>query len=147
MRNNSRINMLILTMILVLVLSIFSSVQASNYTMSWRFKVYNKPNARQVAINVAEKQAGLVEEVEDPIEQFRESFERRLMSNMQRSLIDQIMGEESVEDGNYQIGDLDISVYEDPDTGDVTLEITDINTGETSIVTYSSDEWPTEYDY
>lgn len=142
---NRRLQVIFLASILIFILGF--SVQASKYTMSWRFRIFNKPNARQVAINIAEKQDGLVEENQDPIEQFRESFERRLMSNMQRGLIDQIMSEESVEDGNYQVGDLDISVYEDPDTGDITLEITDLNTGETSIVTYSSDEWPTEYDY
>lgn len=137
----------ILVLISILLFSVLSSVQASKYTMSWSFRVYNNPNARQVAINVAEKQAGLVEENQDPIDRFRESFERRLMSSVQRSLIDQILGEEEVEEGNFQTGDLDISVSEDPDTGDITLEITDLNTGETTIVTYSSDEWPTEYDY
>ena len=144
MRNKFFITLMLIS---ILLFSVLSSVQASKYTMSWRFRVYNNPNARQVAINVAEKQAGLVEENQDPIDRFRESFERRLMSSVQRSLIDQILGEEEVEEGNFQTGDLDISVSEDPDTGDITLEITDLNTGETTIVTYSSDEWPTEYDY
>jgi curli production assembly/transport component CsgF len=131
----------IIILILVSILFLGGSVQASQYTMSWSFRTFNNPNARQVAINMAEKQNGMVEETEDPIERFRESFERRLMSNMQQGLIDQITGEGSVEDGSYQIGDLDISVSEDSATGDVTLTITNLNTGETSIVTYSSDDY------
>ncbi|MEC9490292.1 MAG: curli assembly protein CsgF [Halanaerobiales bacterium] len=131
----------IIILILVSILFLGGSVQASQYTMSWSFRTFNNPNARQVAINLAEKQAGMVEETEDPIERFKESFERRLMSNMQQGLIEQITGEESVEEGSYQIGDLDISVSEDPATGDVTLTITDLNTGETSVVTYSSDDY------
>jgi curli production assembly/transport component CsgF len=130
-----------------LVFLIAVSVNAENYTMSWRFRIFNKPNARQVAINIAEKQDGLIEENQDPIERFRESFERRLMSTVQRNLIDQILDDETEADGNFQTGDLDITVTEDPDTGDVTLEITDLNTGETTIITYSADDWPTDYDY
>lgn len=130
-----------------LVFLIAVSVNAENYTMSWRFRIFNKPNARQVAINTAEKQDGLIEENQDPIERFRESFERRLMSTVQRNLIDQILDDETEADGNFQTGDLDITVTEDPDTGDVTLEITDLNTGETTIITYSADDWPTDYDY
>ncbi|MFN2341535.1 MAG: curli assembly protein CsgF [Halanaerobium sp.] len=123
------------------------SVSAENYTMSWKFIIFNNPNARQVAINTAEKQDGLIEENQDSIERFRDSFERRLMSTVQRNLIDQILDDEKKAEGNFQTGDLDISVTEDPDTGDVTLEITDLNTGETTIITYSADDWPTDYDY
>ncbi|MFW6001409.1 MAG: curli assembly protein CsgF [Halanaerobium sp.] len=128
------------------VLTVFS-VSADDYTMSWDFRIFDNPNARQVAINIAEKQEGMVEENQDPIERFRESFERRLLSTVQRSLIDQILGEEDLEESNFQTNDLDINVREDPDTGDVILEITDLNTGETTIINYSSDEWPTDYDY
>jgi len=129
----------IIILILVSILFLGGSVQASQYTMSWSFRTFNNPNARQVAINTAEKQDGLVEEDEDPIEQFKESLERRLMSTLQRDLIDQITGEEEVDSGeSYQVGDLDISVVEE-DNGDVTLTITNLNTGETSVVTYSDD--------
>ncbi|MFP4199728.1 MAG: curli assembly protein CsgF [Halanaerobium sp.] len=123
------------------------SVSAENYTMSWNFRVFNHPNARQAAINTAEKQDGLIEENQDPVERFRESFERRLMSTVQRNLIDQILDDEKEAEGNFQTGDLDISVTEDPDTGDVTFETTDLNTGETTIITYSADDWPTDYKY
>lgn len=136
--------------LLILVSLIFSATffaAAENYTMSWRFRIFNNPNARQVAINTAEKQDGLIEENQDPVERFRESFERRLMSTVQRNLIDQILDDEEQADGNFQTGDLDITVTEDPDTGDVTLEITDLNTGETTVITYSADEWPTDYNY
>ncbi|TDO91275.1 curli production assembly/transport component CsgF [Halanaerobium saccharolyticum] len=137
MRRNK---IIILTLVTILFWGGFASVQASQYTMSWSFRTFNNPNARQVAINTAEKQDGLVEEDEDPIERFKESFERRLMSTMQRELIDQITGEESVIEKSYQTENLDISVIEEPN-GDVTLTITDLNTGETSIVTYSADDY------
>lgn len=139
--------LLIFFILASLVFSITFLTAAENYTMSWGFRIFNRPNARQVAINIAEKQDGLIEENQDPVERFRESFERRLMSTVQRNLIDQILDDETEADGNFQTGDLDITVTEDPDTGDITLEITDINTGETTIITYSADDWPTDYDY
>ncbi|MFW5988571.1 MAG: curli assembly protein CsgF [bacterium] len=126
------INILLLTAI---------STNAENHTMSWNFRIFNNPNARQAAINIAEKQDSLVEEVQDPIEEFRESFERRLFYSIQRNLIDQIMDDEEPADGNYQTGNLDISISEDPDTGEVTLTITDLNTGESTVVTYSTNDY------
>lgn len=140
---------LIITIIILgsLIFSITFYTAAENYTMSWRFRIFNNPNARQVAINTAEKQDGLIEENQDPVQRFRESFERRLMSTVQRNLINQILDEDTDAGGNFQTGDLDITVTEDPDTGEVTLEITDINTGETTIISYSADEWPTDYNY
>ncbi len=119
-----------------------SSAAAYNFTMSWNFQIFNNPNARQVAINTAEKQAEMYQEEQDPIERFQESFERRLTSRIQREMVDKIMQDEEMAFGDYEVGDLRVSIAEDPDTGEVYVEIRDIITGETTTITYSADEWP-----
>lgn len=57
MRRNKNI-IIILTLVTILFWGGFASVQASQYTMSWNFRTFNNPNARQVATNMAEKQEG-----------------------------------------------------------------------------------------
>ena len=135
---------LVVFMVFILVSEI---THAANFTMSWDFQIFNNLNARQVAINTAEKQDSMIQEEEDPMERFIQSFERRLMSRVHRNLIDQIMSDEELAAGEYQVGDLNVSIIEDPDTGEVTLEITNVVTGETSIINYGSDEWPTDYNW
>ncbi|MFW5790953.1 MAG: curli assembly protein CsgF [Bacillota bacterium] len=116
-----------------------------NYTMSWSFQTYNQPNARQVAINTAEKQNDLIEEEEDPIQRFADGLERRLYSSAQREIVDKIMDEDEVPYGEYQAGNLNISVAEDPQTGDVIIEIVDQVSGDSTIIDYSSDDFSSDF--
>lgn len=112
-----------------------------NHTMSWSFQTFNDPNARQVAVNTAEKQNDLIEEEEDPIQRFADGLERRLYSSAQREIVDKIMDEDEVPYGEYQAGNLNISVAEDPQTGEVIIEIIDEVSGDSTIIDYSSDDF------
>ncbi len=112
-----------------------------NYTMSWSFQTFNDPNARQVAINTAETQRELVDEEEDPIQDFADGLERRLYSSAQREIVDMIMDEDEVPYGEFDAGNLNISVAEDPQTGEVIVEIVDQISGDSTIITYSDDDF------
>lgn len=116
-----------------------------NYTMSWSFQTFNQPNARQVAINTAEMQDGLIEEEEDPIEEFADGLDRRLYSSAQREIVDMIMDEDEVPYGEFEAGNLEISVAEDPQTGEVIVEIYDVISGDSTTITYSGDEWGDDF--
>lgn len=116
-----------------------------NYTMSWSFQTYNQPNGRQVAINTAEKQDGLIDEEDDPIQRFADGLERRLYSSAQREIVNKIMDEDEVPYGEYQAGNLNISVAEDPQTGDVIIEIVDQVSGDSTIIDYSSDDFGSSF--
>lgn len=130
----------ILTAALIMVLGIsFAAAAYPNYNMSWSFSKFNNPDARQAAINIAETQDGLVESSQDSIDQFAEGLKRRLYSSTQRQIIENIMESEDPT-GEFQAGDLDISVTES--NGEIFVEITDTITGETTVITYSS-EWGT----
>lgn len=122
-----------------------SAYNSHNYTMSWSFQTFNQPNARQVAINRAEKQDGLIEGEEDPIERFTSGLERRLYSSAQRDIVDKIMNEDEVPYGEYEAGDLEISVAEDPQTGEVLIEIYDVVSGDSTTITYSGDKWGSDF--
>lgn len=132
----------IILFIFIFVFITFSSVQALNYTMSWSFQSFNNPNARQVKMNIAETQAGMVEEAMDPLERFQQQFERRMISSIQRSIVERIRDEdaEGPAEGSYQVGDLEITISEDQLTGEVTLDVVNIITGESTTISYS-DEW------
>lgn len=131
-----------------LFLMLFLSLSAHaysgyNYTMSWSFQTFNQPNSRQVAINIAEKQDGLIGVVEDPIEKFTDGLERRLYSSAQRRIVDMIRDEDEVPYGEFEAGNLKISVAEDPHTGEVIVDIYDGVTGDSTTITYSDDDWGT----
>lgn len=134
--------------LLIIFISFSNSVFAYNYNMSWDFEIFNKYSNRQIAIDIAEKQLDMVEKESDPVDEFQNSFERRLMSTVQRSIIDQIFAESGITVGEYRVGNLDISIAEDSNTGEIIMEITDLITGESTIVTYAVDYWlSNEYDY
>jgi len=117
-----------------------------NFTMSWSFQTFNNPNARQVAINTAEKQDGLIE-VDDPIQNFADGLERRLYSSAQREIVNKIMDEDEVPYGEYEAGNLNISVAEDPQTGEVIVEIVDKVSGDSTIITYSGDDFGSGFNW
>ena len=127
---------------LIFIFTAVSTAGALNFTMSWSFQSFNNPNARQVNMSLAETQSGMVEEAMDPLERFQERFERRMISSIQRSIIERIRDEdaEGPAEGSYQVGDLEISISEDQLTGEVTLDVVNIITGESTTISYS-DEW------
>ena len=131
----------IVILITIMIFTLVGTVTASNYTMSWDFEVFNNPNATQVALNTAQTQDGLIEEEDDPLERFKEGLERRLYSAVQRSIVDMIIGEEDVTEGEFPVGNLNIIVDEDDVTGEVTVIIEDTETGETTIISYSPDDY------
>ena len=136
-----KINYYVFIIMLFLIISISLSVSAYNYNMSWNFRVFNDPDARQVALNIAQIQLDNVVKEADPVDAFQTSFERRLMSTVQRAIIDQIFGEAGITVGEYRVGDLNVSIAEDANTGEVVMEIEDMITGESTIVTYAVDYW------
>lgn len=138
---------LIIICMIIMICNLGIVVTATNYTMSWDFEVFNDPSARQVAINIAKIQDGLIEEEEDSIERFKDGLERRLFNSAQRNIVDMILNEDEIPYGNFEAGELKITVAEDPQTGEVLIDIVNIVTGESTTVTYSSDEWATGYDW
>jgi len=133
----------------VVLLCLANVAAAASHTMSWSFQMFNNPNARQVALNIAEKQEAMWEEddPDDPVADFRDSLERRLYSRAQREIVDIIFDEEIDEREDFTVGDLDISVEQDPDTGETIITITDRETGEETVITYGEDFWPTSHDW
>ncbi len=129
------------------VLGVSASAYDSMYTMSWSFQTFNNPNARQVAINTAEKQDGLIEDEEDPIERFASGLERRLYSSAQRNIVDKIMSEDEVPYGEYETGNLKISVAEDPQTGEIIVDIYDTISGDSTTIDYSGDNWGDDFNW
>ncbi len=123
-----------------LILAAAGTAAAATHTMSWRFTIFNNPNARQVAINLAEQQAALVEEEEDPLDRFREQLERRMMSQVHRAIIDMIFDEDVDPEGEFTVGDLEVLVTEV--NGQVIIKVTNVVTGETTIIEYDTDPWP-----
>ena len=139
-----RIYLLLLIMILI-----FSpaSVNAINHTMSWDFQIFNNYDYRQIALNVAQVQAGLVKDKKDSIEEFQDDLERRLFSTVQRNIVDMILNEDEIPYGKFEAGDLKITVAEDPQTGEVVIDIVDVVSGDSTTIHYSSDDWATGYNW
>ncbi|MFW5988406.1 MAG: curli assembly protein CsgF [bacterium] len=135
---------LIITMIILIATIIPVSAEVyPDYNMKWSFQIFNSPDARQVAINTAQSQNELIEEETetDQIDQFTDSLDRRLSSVAQREIVDIIMGESDVPYGEFEAGNLWISVAEDPQTGEVMVEITDVVSGDSTVITYSQDDF------
>ncbi|MFW5991739.1 MAG: curli assembly protein CsgF [Halanaerobiaceae bacterium] len=130
----------IITLLVVIIFTLAGTVTAANYTMSWDFEIFNDANATQVALNNAQIQDELAEEEEDPLERFKEGLERRLYSAVQRSIVDMITGDSEAY-GEFEVGNLEVSVAEDPDTGEVIVDIYNTETGESTTITYAPDEY------
>jgi curli production assembly/transport component CsgF len=114
----------------------FSTAAYPNYNMSWDFRIFDDPDARQVAINTAEKQDGLVESTQDSIDRFKEGLERRLYGSIQSQIIEEIESGE-IEKKEWQTGDLKIEII-GTSSEDVSVRITDTITGETTTIHYSN---------
>jgi curli production assembly/transport component CsgF len=139
--------MIILFIIFILTFSLPVFAYDSIYNMSWDFEIFNNPDARQVAINIAEKQDSLVVAEKSDIERFAEGLDRRIYSLAQRKVVDMIANEDEAAFGEFEAGNLQISVAEDPQTGEVIVEVTDVITGETTIITYSNEDFGSDFSY
>lgn len=112
--------------------------QYPEYNMKWDFNIFNDPDARQVAINIAQNQEGLIDREDDPIATFVEALERRLYMTTQNKIVDIILENEDIPYGEFEAGDLIISIAKDPNTDEILVEITDKITGDSTILIYSS---------
>ena len=76
------------SLVAALVLGV-SGLAGATYTMSWRFELINNPNARQVALNVANTQQELLRTTEDQsgLDRFKESLDRMAMSKAIRDIV------------------------------------------------------------
>lgn len=73
----------------VLVLSFSSAWASAGSTMSWNFQIFNNPNARQVALNIAtaQKELGKVTPEQSSVDRFKESLDRMAMSKAIRDIV------------------------------------------------------------
>ena len=138
-------NLMVVAIVTFIMILGFQGLVQADTTMSWEFQVFNNPNARQVAHNIAKAQKDLSKKEKDPIAEFKDGLDRRLQSSVQRDIMDMIFNDDRVAAGEYEVGKLNVRIAEEPETGLVILEITNTETGETTIVEYSTDEWPTDY--
>ncbi|HKM43569.1 MAG TPA: hypothetical protein VJZ70_06210 [Limnochordia bacterium] len=76
------------SLVTLLVLSIAGQAHA-NFTMSWQFGLINNPNARQVALNIANAQQELLRTTDDQsgLDRFKESLDRMAMSKAVRDIV------------------------------------------------------------
>ena len=127
----------ILSAALILLLIIPGAAGAANFTMSYSFKIFCNPNARQVALNLAEKQASLAKGEQTELEMFVEGLKRRLMSEVYRQILDDIFSPDGPpEQGEYIAGNLVITVRTDEE-GNTEIIVEDTVKGEISIIELS----------
>lgn len=93
-------------LVAVMVLGI-SGLAGATYTMSWRFELINNPNARQVALNVANTQQELLRTTEDQsgLDRFKESLDRMAMSKAIRDIVYYDPNSESPDHGFVPVED------------------------------------------
>lgn len=125
---------------LAVLVAAHGAVQAANFTMSYSFKIFGNPNARQVALNLADKQANLAKGEQSELEMFVEGLKRRLMSEVYREILDDIFSPDGPpQEGKYYAGNLVITVHTDDD-GNTVIIVEDTVTGEVSVIELS-DYW------
>lgn len=135
---------IILITILILLIPILRAEAA--VITSWKYQFLNDPDARQVANNIASLQHEMNLE-NDPIQQFIAGMNGRVMSIIQQGIINEMLDENQDASGEYDIGDLNVVIIEDQQTGVVTIVLTNTETGEVTEIEYSTSEWPTDFDY
>ncbi|MEO0330460.1 MAG: curli production assembly/transport component CsgF [Bacteroidota bacterium] len=69
----------------------------------------------------------------DPLEDFQQDLNRRLLSDLSRSLVGDQFGEEGLEEGIFEVGIFQIEVFEGADG--VSITILDTSTGDQTTVT------------
>ncbi|RCW52328.1 MULTISPECIES: curli assembly protein CsgF [Halanaerobium] len=132
---------------LIIIISIVlpNAVQAASVT-SWKFNILNDPDARQVAQNIASAQNDMTL-ANDPIAQFISGINGRIMNMIQQDIVNKMLENNIGEGINYEVGDVQIDVTEDPLTGVVTIVLTNIITGEITVIEYDTTEWPSSEDF
>lgn len=77
------------TIFAVLLLGVGGGLAQAQHTMAWNFELINNPNARQVALNIANTQQELLKttEEESGIDRFKESLDRMAMSKAIRDIV------------------------------------------------------------
>lgn len=141
---NKKISLIIVLSILFSI--IFSTSLLAASVTSWKFNVLNDPDARQVAQNIASAQNDM-SLANDPIAQFISGINGRIMNMIQQDIVNKML-ENNIGDGvNYEVGDVEIDVTEDPITGVVTILLTNIVTGEITVIEYDTTEWPSSEDF
>ncbi|NMB00715.1 MAG: hypothetical protein GX971_04245 [Firmicutes bacterium] len=81
---------ILLVSITVLIITCLCSVGVlANSTMTWHFEIFGNPNARQVALNIANAQKELSRTAEEQsgLDQFKESINRMAMSKAVRDIV------------------------------------------------------------
>lgn len=69
----------------------------------------------------------------DPLEDFKESMNSQILSQISRQLVSSIFGEEGITDGHYEIGDYSIDILSTIEG--ISITIFDISTGgQTNII-------------
>ena len=140
------ISICLILLCFVFVLTVSAS-EYPDYNMKWSFNIFNDPDARQVAVNIAQNQEGLIEREDDVIAAFVEALERRLYSTTQSKIVDIILENDDIPYGEFEAGDLIISIAEDPNTNEILVETTDKITGESTILVYSSFDYNVDFDF
>lgn len=79
---------MLFSVVAILVLGM-AGIARAQYTMSWGFGLINNPNARQVALNIANAQQELLRSTDDQtaMERFKESLDRMAMSKAVRDIV------------------------------------------------------------
>lgn len=67
----------------------------------------------------------------DPLESFQSGLQRQLLSRLSRQLLDNQFGEEELEPGTFQFGDLTVEITEGSDG--ITIRIVDGQGGESTV--------------
>ena len=132
----------IISIIFFFIVISFSSFSGAASTTSWNFRILNNPDSRQVAHNIAQAQQEM-SEAEDPIAQFISGLESRIMNNIQRDIVNQMI-EEGLAEGVYETNTLIIEVSED-DNGVVTIWIENKETGERTEIEYGTNDWDFDF--
>jgi len=80
---------ILLSAVMLLILGVGSVSALAVYTMSWGFQLINNPNARQVALNVAnaQQELGRATDEQSGIDRFKESLDRMAMSKAIRDIV------------------------------------------------------------
>ncbi len=80
---------ILFSLAVIVSVALSSALAQASYTMSWGFQLLNNPNARQVALNIANAQQELLrtDGEQSGIDRFKESLDRMAMSKAIRDIV------------------------------------------------------------
>lgn len=96
------------------------------YNANWLF------NEAQSQNKITESQTEYDRFERNPLEDFEESLNRQILSQISRQLVSSTFGEEQLTDGRYEIGNFVVDISEGAEG--VTVSITDFGTGDETTV-------------